>query len=59
VTKSALLAFPRLGAAAGGFGLEFDGELGDCAKAPDTISAPMVAPIISFLVMRLLLVRAQ
>src|ERR1700688_4784376 len=56
-TKSALPPLPFV--AAGTFELELDGEPGDCAKAPDTISAPIAAPIISFLVMDRLLVPAM
>src|SRR6185437_13117752 len=44
---------------AGGLELGLDGEFGDCANAPDTISAPMATPIISFFVMDRLLVRAS
>src|SRR5450759_3019637 len=38
-------------AAVGGLELEFGGELGDCANAPDTVSAPSAAPIINFFIM--------
>src|ERR1700686_4223769 len=55
--KSALPPLPD--AAAGGLEVELGGEPGDCASAPDTISAPIAAPIISFLVMNRLLVRAM
>jgi hypothetical protein len=54
---SALSDIDGLCAAAGG--LELDGEDGDCAIAPDNISAPIAAPSINCFVMVRLLVCAM